>query len=209
MSGTHGTALPDHHQSDRTESIAAATALAMDVIYARGDRWIRYFVLGHLALSIILAAATGRWAVSLMAAAASAALFLVAERYWPRTQATRYAGGISLQAFCALHIYQLDGLPEMHFFFFSAVTMMIVYQDWKAMWPGVILIVIQHIVFAVLQNGGHVVHYFGEDRVGVVKLAFHFGIALLQTAIASFWAYRLQRQTAHDVAQRAEIGRAH
>jgi two-component system cell cycle sensor histidine kinase/response regulator CckA len=104
-----------------------------------------------------------------------------------------------------LHIYQLDGLPEMHFFFFSAVTMMIVYQDWSAMWPGVILIVMQHLLFAVLQNGGHGIHYFGEAHVGVVKLGFHFGIALAQTAIASFWAYRLQLQTAHDVAQRAEL----
>jgi signal transduction histidine kinase/ActR/RegA family two-component response regulator len=204
MTMPQGTVLPEAG-NDRNESVAAATALAMDVIHARGDRWIRYFVFGHFAIAIILAAATGRWFVSVISAVASAALFLISERFWPRSQATRYAGGISLQAFCALHIYQLDGLPEMHFFFFSAVTMMIVYQDWKAMWPGVILIVIQHIVFAVLQNAGHVVHYFGEDRVGVVKLGFHFGIALAQTAIASFWAYRLQRQTAHDVAQRAEL----
>ena len=177
----------------------------MDVIYARGDRWIRYFVLGHFTLALILAAATGRWVVSVIGAVASAALFLGAERWKPRSKTTRFAAGISLQAFCALHIYQLDGLPEMHFFFFSAVTMMIVYQDWSAMWPGVILIVMQHILFAVLQNGGHGIHYFGQGHVGVVKLGFHFGIALAQTAIASFWAYRLQVQTAHDVAQRAEL----
>jgi signal transduction histidine kinase/ActR/RegA family two-component response regulator len=204
MSTLNGSVLPDS-QNDPNESVAAATALAMDVIYARGDRWIRYFVLGHLALALILAAATGQWLVSTLAAFASAALFLCAERWWPRSQATRYAAGISLQAFCALAIYQLDGLPEMHFFFFSAVTMMIVYQDWKAMWPGVILIVLQHILFAALQNGGHGIHYFGESHVGVVKLGFHFGIALAQCAIASFWAYRLQIQTAHDVAQRAEL----
>ena len=196
---------PHDVSPDSNESVATATALAMDVIHARGDRWIRYFVLGHTALALILAAATGRWLVSLTGAAASAGVFLVAERCWPRSQATRFAAGIALQAFCALHIYQLDGLPEMHFFFFSAVTMMIVYQDWRAMWPGVILIVIQHIVFATLQNGGHGIHYFGESHVGVVKLGFHFGIALAQTAIASFWAYRLQLQTAHDVAQRAEL----
>jgi signal transduction histidine kinase/CheY-like chemotaxis protein len=201
---TSGSALPDT-ATDRNESVASATALAMDIIYARGDRWIRYFVVGHFALAMVLAASTGRWTVSVIGALASAGLFLVAERAWPRSQATRYAAGISLQAFCALHIYQLDGLPEMHFFFFSAVTMMIVYQDWRAMWPGVLLIVLQHIVFALLQNGGHGVHYFGESHVGVLKLGFHFGIALMQTAIASFWAYRLHLQTVHDVAQRAEL----
>ena len=204
MSTSNGPALSDTGPG-RNESVAAATALAMDVIHARGDRWIRYFVLGHFTLALILAATTGRWVVSIIGAFASAALFLVSERLWPRSQVTRYAAGVSLQAFCALAIYQLDGLPEMHFFFFSAVTMMIVYQDWKAMWPGVILIVLQHILFAVLQNGGHSIHYFGEAHVGVVKLGFHFGIALAQTAIASFWAYRLKVQTAHDVAQRAEL----
>jgi two-component system, cell cycle sensor histidine kinase and response regulator CckA len=80
-----------------------------------------------------------------------------------------------------------------------------VYQDWRASWPGVILIVMQHILFAVLQNGGHGIHYFGESHVGVLKLGFHFGIALAQAAIASVWAYRLHLQTAHDVAQRAEL----
>jgi signal transduction histidine kinase/CheY-like chemotaxis protein len=197
-------ALPDIG-TDRNESVAAATSLAMDVIYARGHHWIRYFVLGHFVLAIVLAATTGRWVVSVIGAIASALLFLGCARLWPRTQVTRFAAGISLQAFCALHIYQLDGLPEMHFFFFSAVTMMIVYQDWRAMWPGVILIVLQHILFAVLQNGGHGIHYLGEDHVGVMKLGFHFGIALAQTAIASFWAYRLHLQTEHDVAQRAEL----
>ena len=204
MSTGQGSPLPDVVRG-RNESVAQATALAMDVIYARGDRWIRYFVLGHFALALVLAATMGRWKASVIAAVASAAIFLVAERWWPRSQRTRYAAGISLQAFCALAIYQLDGLPEMHFFFFSAVTMMIVYQDWKAMWPGVILIVLQHILFAVMQNGGHSIHYFGEQHVGVLKLGFHFGIALAQTAIASFWAYRLKIQTEHDVAQRAEL----
>jgi signal transduction histidine kinase/CheY-like chemotaxis protein len=204
MNTSLGTVTPEP-SADRNESVAAATALAMDVIYARGDRWIRYFVYGHFVLATILCASTGHWMPSILAAIGSAAIFLVSERLWPRAQATRYAAGISLQAFCALAIYQLDGLPEMHFFFFSAVTMLIVYQDWKAMWPGVLLIVLQHIVFAVAQNGGHRIHYFGESHVGVVKLGFHFGIAFAQTAIASFWAYRLQVQTAHDVAQRAEL----
>jgi signal transduction histidine kinase/CheY-like chemotaxis protein len=204
MSTGYGSLLPDA-VNDRNESVAQATALAMDVIYARGDRWIRYFVLGHVTLAIVLAATMGRWKESVIAAVASAAIFLVPERLWPRSQTTRYAAGVSLQAVCALAIYQLDGLPEMHFFFFSAVTMMIVYQDWKAMWPGVILIVLQHILFAAMQNGGHSIHYFGEEHVGVLKLGFHFGIALTQTAIASFWAYRLKIQTQHDVAQRAEL----
>src|SRR5690349_14199473 len=109
MSPPNGSALPDSG-ADRNQSVAAATALAMDVIHARGDRWIRYFVLGHLTLAFILAAATGRWVVSVVGGLSSAALFLVAERLWPRSQTTRFAAGISLQAFCALHIYQLDGL---------------------------------------------------------------------------------------------------
>jgi hypothetical protein len=57
------------------------------------------FVLGRFALALILAATTGRCKASVRASVASAALFLIAERWWTRSRPTRYAAGVSLQAF--------------------------------------------------------------------------------------------------------------
>jgi hypothetical protein len=60
---------------------------------------------------------------------AASAMFFSSVALLPGTLFTRFVAGIALQAFVALHIYQLHGLPEMHFYFFTAQTMLIVYQD--------------------------------------------------------------------------------
>ena len=61
------------------------------------------------------------------------AMFFVSTALLPGQFLTRCIAGVTLQAFVALHIYQLHGFAEMHFFFFTAFTMMLVYQDWLCM----------------------------------------------------------------------------
>ena len=123
----------------------------------------------------------------------------------PGTLYTRFIAGIALQTFCALHIYQLHGLPEMHFYFFTAQTMMIVYEDWRATWPGTWLIIGQHILFAVLQNTGSTLYFFPESYITVRKLTFHFSIALVQVGICSYWAILQRRHRLQVVSQAREI----
>jgi hypothetical protein len=138
----------------RTESVAepeenlspAQIEEAMDSIYARGDHIIKRFVLLHAALTIALAFFYRPWFISLIVGGAATAMFFISVTLLPRTFITRCVAGVALQTFVALHIYQLHGLAEMHFFFFTAFTMLIVYQDWKSMWPGTILIILQHTV---------------------------------------------------------------
>ena len=103
--------------------------------------------------------------------------------------------GISLQTFVALHIYQMHGLAEMHFWFFTAFTLMILYQDWVSMWPGALLIIAQHVLFAVLTNSGVQLYFFDVPRVTTLKLFFHFGIALVQVGICGYWAHLLRQRT--------------
>src|ERR1700730_13839336 len=110
----------------------------------------------------------------------------------PGTRTTRILAGISLQMFVALHIYQLHGLPEMHFFFFTAQTMLIIYEDWLVTWPGTFLIIGQHSLFAVLQNRGLVSGFFPDSYIPLSKMALHYGIALVQTALCTYWTI-LQR----------------
>ncbi|MBS2024158.1 MAG: hybrid sensor histidine kinase/response regulator [Deltaproteobacteria bacterium] len=173
-------------------------------IRARADEIMRYFVLGHFAFALCLAPVYGTWFVTGVVASAALLLFLVSAWLLPGQFVTRCMAGVSLQMFCALHIFQLHGLPEMHFFFFTSTTVLILYQDEKALWLGVGLIIAQHILFAVLQNSGVQVHFFPETRVGVFKLSFHFGIALVQAAIASGWAWRLKRQTLRQAQDEAD-----
>ncbi len=91
----------------------------------------------------------------------------------------------------------------MHFFFFTAFTMLIVYQDWKCMWPGAIGLIGQHTGFALMHNAGigAGLFFFEEGYIGFTKLFFHFSIALGQVALCGYWAFLLSRQTLASAVQ--------
>ena len=185
-----------------TAESGARPDAVMGEIYRRGDRWIRAFIGVHLLLAAALAPVHGTWHAALLVGGGAAASFFVSAWRHPGSFLTRCLAGIALQVFCALHIYQMHGLAEMHFFFFTAVTMMLVYQDWRAPWPGVLLIIAQHLAFSILHNAGVEVRSFDAAHVSGGKLAFHLSIAAVQAAITSYWAFTLQRQTRQDATQR-------
>ena len=178
---------------------------AMDKVYARGDRLLGYFILGHVAVAVLQAFAYNTWGITIAVTLASVAMYFSSVALLPGTLFTRFVAGIVLQAFVALHIYQLHGMPEMHFYFFTAQTMLIVYEDWRATWPGTWLIIGQHILFAFLQNTGSALYFFPDSYITVRKLAFHFGIALIQVAICSYWSIRQRRHRLHALWQQREI----
>jgi two-component system sensor histidine kinase/response regulator len=177
----------------------------MKRVYARGDRLLSFFILGHVAVAIAQAFAYNTWNVTIPVTLAATAMFFSSAALLPGSRFTRYVAGISLQIFVALHIYQLHGLPEMHFYFFTAQTMLIVYDDWLATWPGTWLIIGQHILFATLQNTGSTLYFFPDSYITVRKLAFHFGIALVQVAICSYWAILKRRHRLLAAWQHLEI----
>jgi two-component system cell cycle sensor histidine kinase/response regulator CckA len=177
----------------------------MDGIYARGDRLMLGFLVGHMALAILLAFYHQTWIATFTVGGAAVAAFALSARFLPRTFFTRALAGVAQQAFVALHIFQLYGQSEQHFWYFVAFTMMIVYQDWLCMWPGALLIIAQHSIFAGMHNAGLPVHFFPEAYVGFTKLFYHFGIALVHVALCGYWAHLLRLQTLGDAWQRRQL----
>jgi PAS domain S-box-containing protein len=177
----------------------------LDGIHARGDRLMLWFLASHMALALALAAVHGTWLATIVVGGATCAVFALSAALWPRTFFTRVLAGVAQQAFVALHIFQLHGQSEQHFWYFTAFTMMIVYQDWRCMWPGALLIIAQHSLFAWLHNIGYPVHFFPEAHVGFSKLFFHFGIALVHVALCGYWAHLLRRQTLGDAWRRRQL----
>ncbi len=191
-----------HSGNDEAEGLSQTQiALIMQGIYTRGDRIMTRFILIHAAIALGLAFFYQTWLITLVVSSAAAALFLVSAALMPRSFLTRCLAGVSLQTFVILHIYQMHGLAEMHFFFFTACTMMIVYQDWRCLWPGTALIVGQHTLFALLTNAGQNLYFFEDSYIATTKLIFHFGIVAAQVVICGYWAYLLRRRTFEQVRQ--------
>lgn len=177
----------------------------MDGIYGRGDRLMAGFILFHGAVAFGLAVFYSTWLITTIVTIASVSMFLVSMWLMPRTLFTRCVASVSLQVFVMLHIYQMHGLSEMHFFFFTASTMMIVYQDWRCMWPGALLIIGQHIWFALLNNTGIDLNFFEVRYVDFWKLFFHFGIVLIEAVICGFWSHLLRGRTLADAERKLAL----
>lgn len=185
---------------------AAEVRAIMDGIYGRGDRLMVWFLASHMGLGLLLAFYHQTWLATLLVGGLTCATFGVSVWLLPRTFFTRALAGVAQQAFVALHIFQLHGQSEQHFWYFTAFTMMIVYQDWRCMWLGAALIIVQHTLFAALHNAGYPVHFFPEAHVGFTKLLFHFGIAIVHVAICGYWAHLLRLQTLGDAWRRRQLG---
>jgi two-component system sensor histidine kinase HydH len=180
----------------------------MKDVYARGNRVMSWLVGLHAAFTVVFASFYGTWLASAIIGGAAAGMFFLSLRLLPRHIVTRIISGISVQTFVALHIWQMHGMPEMHFFFFTGFTAMVVYEDGLSMWPGAILIILQHLIFAILHNSGSQVYFFPELYVSFTKLFFHFGIAILQVALCGSWAVFLRHQALLQAFQREALSRA-
>jgi signal transduction histidine kinase/CheY-like chemotaxis protein len=198
-----------HDEVDTDRSFTAAEeAEVMGSIYARADRLMGLCLGFHFVVAMALAPIYGTWMTSLLVGGAAVAMFAVSVTLLPRHMFTRCVAGIALQTFVALHIYQMHGLAEMHFWYFTAFTMMILYQDRVSMWPGALLIIAQHILFALLHNSGVQLSFFDVSYVTATKLFFHFSIALVQVGICGYWAHLLRQRTLADFRQRRALDEA-
>ena len=85
--------------------------------------------------------------------------------------------------------------------------MMMVYQDWRCLWPGTILMMGLHCGFAVLRNSGYEIYFFEDGRFDLTRLWFQFGIALVATAVCGYWARVLCGQTLQLARQQLSLER--
>jgi signal transduction histidine kinase/CheY-like chemotaxis protein len=173
--------------------------------YYRIDLLMERFLLVHCLIAFFLAFIYSTWIITIPVAISALLMFAISRRAAPGSLLTRCIAGISLQTFVALHIYQMHGLPEMHFFFFTAQTMMILYYDSRAFWPGTVLIIGQHMLFAALTNAGYSVDFFPDTYITISKQFFHYSIAVGQVCVCAYWAHYLRQGLVRDTRQRTEL----
>ncbi|MEO1654163.1 MAG: GAF domain-containing protein, partial [Bacteroidota bacterium] len=125
--------------------------------------------------------------------------------FYPRKFITRVLAGIILLSFVLLYIQILNGLPELRFFIFTTFTILIVYQDWRALWPTALFLFVQIAAFIYLGSSfdfinaeykALILRLVSEDPLGV---EFYIGIACFQVALAGLWAHFLRQQTISEV----------
>jgi signal transduction histidine kinase/ActR/RegA family two-component response regulator len=158
-------------------------------VYARGDRWMKLFVTGHTLLALALAGIHNTWLVTACVAPPIFAAFITCIKLAPGTFLMRGLAGLALQGMVSLHVYQLGGLPEAHFFYFTAMTMMVVYADWRALVPATAMTFALYLIFMTFSAPGVEQLGFVRGKDGLLKLGLHFSGILLQVAVVGFWSW--------------------
>lgn len=161
--------------------------------YQRGDRWVVLYLLGFVAVAVLLAPLHDSLEAVGLVAPIAYMTFWLPYKFAPGSFFTRCAAGISLQMFVGLYIHQMGGLSETRFMMFVATALTMVYCDWKCLWPSAVFILLEHLLMGTLQNCGLPVHFLSSAAVGPKKLLVQLLIVLAQFLIVSFWVFLIRR----------------
>ncbi|MCS6821201.1 MAG: GAF domain-containing protein [Microscillaceae bacterium] len=208
LTDTQNSLIIDKNDANWQHKLEKAYEEAFEQVYAYGDRVMQGFILLHTLLAFALAWVHQVWAVSIAAGLSIALLFFASVYFMPRSFFTRLVASVCLQLFVLLHIYQLQGIEESRFFFFTAFTMMIVYRDWKAVAIGALLLITEYVVFNYLEqynslspvsNQHKAVGNYTIQEMNALGVFFYFFISIMQVVLASWWAYILSLYTKRRV----------
>jgi len=166
-------------------------------IYAKSDKLIDIFLICYFLFGLILATWYGTWLVALVVGGINTIAYFSAKKLFPDTRVNQYVASAVVGIYTAQFIYQMHGLFEMHFFAFIGATLMITYQNWKALLPVSLVVAVHHGLFAYLEYAGNKEVYFTTEAYDMDLLAFSFHIflAVVIFVICSLWSYELEKRT--------------
>lgn len=180
---------------------------AMLPVYRKAEKIMQAMILFHVILSYCLVFYYDTWLVTIgVTIPAVLAYFLVVKLY-PDTRFARSNAGIVIQTFMMLHIYQMHGLAEMHFFFFTSTAIMIIYMDWVSIVPMAVYVSAQHLTFILLHNYGWQMYFFEDPYIGFTKAFFHYAVAIFQVIISGFWAFTFRQRVLENFYQNLALAK--
>ncbi len=160
----------------------------LEPVYRRGDRWMTLFLGGHFLLALGLAPLADTWFATLAIAPTALLLFHLAVRFAPGRLVTRLLAAVSLQAMVGLHGYQMGGATEAHFLLFTAITMLIVYADWRCFVPLLLMVPLNTALYARVYDLSlfeYASYWFSQDPL---RCWIKVGTVVLEVVTVSVWA---------------------
>jgi methyl-accepting chemotaxis protein len=166
-------------------------------IYTKSNRLIEIFLFSYLAFGLVLASWYDTWMIAIVVGGINTLVYFAAKKLFPETRLNQYVASAVVGIYTAQFIYQMHGLFEMHFFAFIGATLMITYQNWKAILPVTIVVAVHHALFAYLEYMGNTGVYFTTEAYDMDLLAFSFHIflAVALFVICCLWSYDLEKRT--------------
>ncbi len=172
---------------------------AYQQINKAADQVINYAIWAYFAFGIMLSFFYDTYLIAFGVSGICLIAYYLTKMLLPNSVLYQYVLSALLGILAAQFIYQMHGLFEMHFFFFVASTLLIIYQNWKLQIPLLLFVLIHHSSFAYLQYTGMKEIYFTQlDYMDLQAFLFHAGIAGVIIFICGGWSYVLEKRTINE-----------
>jgi methyl-accepting chemotaxis protein len=172
----------------------------LDIIYAKTDRLVQYFLCSLFVFGLCLAFYYDTWLIAIGVGGLCLAAYYLTKLLLPAYTLHHYVASGVFAIFTAQFIYQMHGLFEMHFFVFITSIVLIRYQNWRVQLPLMTLVVIHHGAFAYMQYAGLKTVYFTQQSyMDLQTFLFHGSLASLGGILSGATAYVFYKQTVLSV----------
>lgn len=171
----------------------------LDGIRAKADKISDKFILLFFAVGLILAPVYQTWFFSLVTGSMTVAMYSLARFGITNKRVARQIISSVYAIFVLQFIGQLHGMAESHFFFFTNISLLLLYLDWRVMIPYCVLTVSHHSILAFFQyqfGMQDLSRYFiTYTEVSILQLSLHFGLVALMGFVCGLYAIILERNS--------------
>ncbi|MCS6821845.1 MAG: PAS domain S-box protein, partial [Microscillaceae bacterium] len=175
-------------------------------VQKRADKIVDKFVIVFFVMGLAMAPLYQTWFFSISVGGLNVLLYILS-KYVPNKTISRHIISSVFAIFMLQFIGQSHGMAELHFFFFTNIAILIIYQDWRIMIPYTILTVIHHSGLFLLQLSGYDtgIYFITYAEVDFKLLFFHYLPVVIMAITAGLWAEMFRQQSIRMIIVQEEL----
>jgi PAS domain S-box-containing protein len=186
-------------KNDSSISEKNALEAYLSDVRAKADKISDKFILLFFVVGLALAPVYQTWLFSLITGSLTVAMYLLARFGITHKGVARQIISSVYAVFVLQFIGQLHGMAESHFFFFTNISLLLLYLDWRIMIPYCVLTVSHHGILAFFQYQFAMQdlskYFITYTEVSILQLSLHFGLVALMGFVCGLYAIILERNS--------------
>lgn len=166
--------------------------------YAKSDRIGRIMIVGLWLFGVLISIHYDTWVLGLGMGSILAFLALATIQLYPGRLISRLVAASVMAFYMVQYLAQLQGLYEMHFWFFIMPMFLIMYQDWRVYVPFAGIIVVHHVGIYVLVRQGqmeYLSYFINMSQLTDMTFFYHMGLAVLGVLTAGWVSFKLRSES--------------
>lgn len=166
--------------------------------HAKTDRIGGIMIAGLWLFGVLISVHYDTWVLGLGMGSILAFIFFIAIKFFPAQLFSRLITATVMAFYMVQYLAQLQGLYEMHFWFFIMPMFLIIYQDWKVFIPFAGVIVVHHVSIYILVRQGqeeYLSYFINMGTLTNMTFFYHMGLAVLGVVTAGLVSFKLRSES--------------